>query len=356
MDKSAHWRAVKCSCFCYNGGGVSTNFNSNVPAVLNIEQFAMLYHKKVIDKIIIPRDVYFETQKFSLTTLRKYDVNIADVVVAGRIGSMIDLLTFLEPYPSARYLPHMEFRIAEHCNLNCKMCTEYCALVTKPTFMSFEKFTRDFSQLRKFIDDFGAIRILGGEPLLNPEVGKYVKFCRELYPITPLHLVTNAILLPKMSDEFFDTVRENDVEICISFYPPMQSKMPQIQQLLDQKRVRYNIGSLVNIFSKNQVLERHNFAEQVFKGCGWSQCHNFCDGKIAACFKPFVTKYFNAYYHKDLPEDGAIDLYSEGLTTEKLKAQLLKPFDRCSYCTNSLGYSWGTVSHLSPISDWVIEN
>lgn len=221
--------------------------------------------------------------------------------------------------------------------------------------MSFEKFTQDFAQLRKFIDDFGAIRILGGEPLLNPEVCEYVKFCRQLYPETPLHLATNAILLPKMSDEFFNTIRENNAIIWISFYPPMQSKMPEIQRLLEAKRVSYTIGGLVTNFFKNQTLNANATPAENFIKCGWSQCHNFCDGKIAACFKPFVTKYFNAYYNKNLPEDGALDLYEEGLTTEKLKAHLQKPFQRCMYCTENQSFPWGVVSHPSPLSDWVLD-
>ena len=262
---------------------------------------------------------------------------------------------FLEPYPNARYLPHIEFRIAEHCNLNCKMCSEYCALVREPQFMSFDKFCLDFIQLHKFIDDFAVIKILGGEPLLNPEVCKYVKFCRQLYPDAPLQLTTNAILLPKMSDEFFDTIRENDTIIDISFYPPMQSKMPEIQRLLEEKRVKYSIGNLITSFAKNQTLKKNSDFADVFQRCNWSWCHNFCDGKIAACFKPFVTKYFNAYYSKNLPEDGTLDLYEEGLTTEKLKAHLQKPFQRCMYCSEFYQFPWGVVSHPSPLTDWVLD-
>lgn len=316
-------------------------------------QFAALYHKKIIDKIIFPREIYFDSQKFMLTDCSKFDIKIDDVYVAARLNNTFNFFNFLEPYMTARYLPHIEFRIADQCNLNCKMCTEYCALVKENKFMDIEKFTKDFEQLHKFIDDFAAIRILGGEPLLNPEVGEYIKICRELYPFSPLHVVTNAILLPKMSDEFFDTVRENNAVICISFYPPMESKMPAIRELLEEKQVQYRISDLMEVFSKDQVLEKHDHPAQKFKSCFWARCHNLCDGKIATCYRPFVTKYFNEYYGKNLPEDGAIDLYEEGLTTEKLKQRLLTPFERCSYCVDSVEFKWETVKYPSPITDWV---
>ena len=214
-----------------------------------------------------------------------------------------------------------------------------------------KKFTEDFKQLHKFIEDFGAVRILGGEPLLNSEVSEYVKVCREIYPNSPLHVVTNAILLPKMSDEFFDTVRENNAIIWISFYPPMKDKMPALKKLLADKKVMYFIGGMIETFLKHQSLKKNN-PNEIFRPCGWSQCHNLCDGKIAACYKPFVTKYFNAYYNKNLPEDGALDLYEKGLTTEKIKKFLLTPFERRSYCTPPIAAKWDTVKYPSPITDW----
>ena len=337
----------------YTLGGGITHFSIGDKAVLSLEQFVALYHKKVIQKIIFPREIFFETQKWTLTELRKAGIDMSAVVMAARLSENIFIPKFLELYPSVRYLPHIEFRIAEQCNLNCKMCTEYCALVREPKFYPLEKFTRDFERLHEFIDDFGVIRILGGEPLLNPEVGEFVKVCRRLYPVTPLHVVTNAILLPKMPEEFFDTVRECNAVIWISFYPPMESKMPAIRKMLTEKQVNHFIGNKIETFFWRQTLKRNNNPERAFKYCGFSNCHNLCDGKIAACFLPFVTKYFNAYYGKNLPEDGALDLYDPNLTTEKLKAHLLKPIERCNYCTEEIHRKWETVSHPSPISDWV---
>ena len=323
--------------------------------VLDFLQTVLLYHKKVIDKIILTRELYFEEQKSSLLIFRMNGIKIEDICVSARLSENMNLLNFIESYSTVRYFPHIEFRIADQCNLNCKMCTEYCALIKEQHFYPLEDFTRDFEQLHKFIDDFGAIRILGGEPLLNPDVNEYIKISRNLYPATPIHIVTNAILLPKMTDEFFDTVRENNAQICISFYKPMKSKMPEIQKLLEEKKVNYLIGAFVEKFGKRNVLNRHNNGKEIFNNCLFSYCHNLCDGKIAACFMPFVTKYFNEYYNKNIPEVGELNLYEEGLTTEKLKKHLLTPFERCSYCKDTQSFDWEVTSHPSPISDWVLD-
>lgn len=320
-------------------------------AILNTEQFAALYRQKLIDKIILPRE-HISGHQTIINHLQKLNVDLKDIYITQRLNYSNNLLDFFQPYTSAKYLPYLEFHIADHCNMNCKYCEHYSGLVKTPKFTNLERFTRDFEQLHKFIDDIGTIRILGGEPLLNPEVGEYVKLSRKLYPLTNIFVVTNAILLPKMPDEFFQTLRENNAGIHISFYPPLESKMPSIKNFLDEKQVNYSVSPLIKEFTIKQTLTRHNYKREVFLQCFQANCHNLYEGKIAACFLPFTTKYFNEYYDKNLPEDGALDLYEEGLTTEKLKKFLLTPFERCSYCTPPIAAKWGTISYPSPITDW----
>ena len=321
-------------------------------AVLNLEQFAALYRKKVIEKVIFPRNVYIE-QRQNLNYLRGLGVSIADIWIAQRLSDEISLLNFLEQYLNAKYLPYLEFHIADHCNLNCKACSHYSGLVKEPRFSNLEKLTRDFERLHEFIDDLGMIRILGGEPLLNPEVSEYVKLCRRLYPHAIICVVTNALLLQRMPEEFFETLRECTARIDISFYPPLESKMPAIRELLTEKGVPLVVGPLVKNFMCMQTLKSHDYPREIFLQCLQANCHNLYEGKIAACFLPFTTKYFNAYYGKDLPEDGALDLYDETLTTPKLKAHLLTPFERCRYCTPPVDVEWRTIKNPSPITDWV---
>lgn len=342
--------SLNIAAYIVGGGNIPQNIG-NVP-VLTPVQFALLYNKKVIDKIIFPREVFTGNGRMILPNLRTLGLRVEDIFIASRLTNNINVLNFLEPYLSAKYLPYLEFHVADHCNLNCRACEHYCGLVKEPKFTFFPKFAQDFERLHEFIDDIDMIRILGGEPLLNPEINEYVKISRRLYPHANVYVVTNAILLPKMPDDFFNTVRENDAVIFISFYPPMQSKMPEIQRLLTEKRVKFGISQLATEFTIKQTLHRHDHAQEIFLQCVQANCHNLYEGKIAACFLPFTTKYFNAYYNKNLPEDGALDLYDENLTTEKLKAHLRTPFERCRYCTPPVAVKWDTVKLPSPITDW----
>lgn len=60
-------------------------------------------------------------------------------------------------------------------------------------------------------------------------------------------------------------------------------------------------------------------------------------------------------FNTNLPEDGAIDLYAPGLTTEMIKAKLLQPFERCCYCRDAISVDWAQIKKPSLLSDWLVE-
>ena len=315
-------------------------------------QFRALYNKKVIDSLIIPRENVIG-QLMLLAWIKPFNINFNDVYLTNRLN---DGGFYIEPYLSAKFLPYLEFHIADQCNLNCKYCEHYSGLVKEAKFPVYEKFERDMNQLYKFIDDIGRIRILGGEPLLNPERNKYAILAKKLYPKADVVFVTNAILLPSMPDDFFDTLKQWDIGIHISFYKPLASKMNDIKNFLESKEVRYSVGDEpAEIFTCKQTLKKHDHPIQTFMQCFQAHCNNLYEGKIAACFLPFTTKYFNSYFNQHLPEDGAIDLYDENLTTEILKERLETPFERCCYCTNPVPMQWDSIKYPSVLSDWVNE-
>lgn len=329
-----------------NWGGQAENV-----AVLNLVQFALLYHRGVFDKIIILRDLQGQG---SLRPLLSLKIRPEDILIVNRLDG-VDVNNFIEPYLSAKFLPYLEFHVADHCNLNCKACEHYSGLVKKPRFPNLKKFTQDFEQLHKFIDDIRVIRILGGEPLLNTEINSYVELSRRLYPKAIIYVVTNALLLQKMPEDFFETLNRCGALIHISFYLPLEEKMPEILKLLEDKKVRYSVSPLNKTFTMKQTLQPHDKPQEIFAQCFQAHCNNLYEGKIASCFLPFTTKYFNKYYNKNLPESGAVDLYDENLTTEKLKRHLLTSFERCRYCSLPVDVEWKQIAKPSPLSDWVTD-
>ena len=69
--------------------------------------------------------------------------------------------------------------------------------------------------------------------------------------------MTNALLLFSMKDSFFEALREFDIELNISFYPPLEARKEDLLALLRKKEVRYVVTPLIREFTKKQTLHRH---------------------------------------------------------------------------------------------------
>ena len=341
--------------------GEGTASDTDVPVISGTELIRSLRQKE-IQILIVPKENAMGG--FSLPwVLYSNGISLEDVYFSGRIDEMDfadekDVLDFFTPILETKYLSYLEFHVADHCNLNCKACEHYSGLVKEEVFPVFSKFSKDFIRLHEMIDDIGVLRILGGEPLLNKEINSYMKLSRNLYPKARIYVVTNGMLLKTMPEEFYETLHACDIMLSISFYPPLEKKMPDITAYLDERKVAYLLTPLNTEFGKKQLLQPQPDDETIraFYNCSQKMCNNFYDGKIAACFLPFTTKYFNRTFGKDLPEDGAIDIYDPTLSTRKLKEQLMLPFLRCRYCsTETEMIPWGVMTTPTVLGDWVKE-
>src|SRR5436853_3312425 len=80
--------------------------------------------------------------------------------------------------------------VTDRCNLDCAYCTEYNNSRPHPTLEDLKIWIRK-------IRDLGTMRIalVGGEPLLHPDIVKIVRYCRELGFATSL--TTNGFLLTR---------------------------------------------------------------------------------------------------------------------------------------------------------------
>ncbi|MCR4673926.1 MAG: radical SAM protein [Lachnospiraceae bacterium] len=343
----------------YFAGDILRGQEPSVPLLSGSELLQKL-HNNDIQILIVPKECAMGG--FSLPwTLFSNGISLENLYFADRLSKMettdsIEILDYFTPFFETKYLGYLEFHVADHCNLNCKACEHYSGLVKEEVYPDYDKFEKDFTKFHNLIDDIGVLRILGGEPLMNKDINKYMKLARSLYPDARIYVVTNGVLLKAMPEEFYKVMAEENIVLSISFYPPMKDTMPEVLKLLDEKKVNYTLTPLNTEFGKKQILEPQSDDETImaFYKCSQKMCNNFYDGKVAACFLPFTTKYFNEYFDKDLPEDGAIDIYELGMNTRRLKERLLYPFLRCRYCsTETEMIPWDVMHNPSVLEDWI---
>lgn len=117
--------------------------------------------------------------------------------------------------------PTLDVDVVSHCNLNCASCCHFSPAAS-PTFLSLKDYERDLAKLARIegvAAFFKAIVLMGGEPLLHPELPELVRATRRHLPEATLWMTSNGLLLKRMGPEFWDAMRSADCKLVLSMYP-----------------------------------------------------------------------------------------------------------------------------------------
>lgn len=230
---------------------------------------------------------------------------------------------------------YLEHHIVDHCNLNCGGCSHFSPLA-QPWFENLDDFVRDFTQLKELTGGYvGQIRLMGGEPLLHPQVTDFLVKARELFPYTQIQLVTNGILIPKIPD-LAQICNEQKIVVCVSNYNLNMDLRKILADFLytrvDWKGQLYNI-SLDTTGSLDPTA--------MFTHCDLHvhQWYYFQNGRFYHCCISANIHYFNEYFKDELPRPLEIDDYSIPIynhTEQDIYDFLSIPIPLCKYCNTFL--------------------
>lgn len=261
-------------------------------------------------------------------------------------------------YTERTELETMEIHAAEHCNLNCKNCSMFCGLVETCDFPCYQEFEEGIKQLKNFFPHIKKFRIIGGEPLLNPELDKYIRLIRNVYPYTDIRLISNGILVTKMSDQLIQTIIDNDVTFIVTQYISLKHSIDEINRFLSKTGIRYIVTEAVLEFQKIYNALGDSDVDENFYRCHWKgSCATMYGTKIATCYVPFVIHYLSDKFNLAIEETGKIDLMEEGLTAQEIIKRMHTPFDMCRYCAPKGNWTeWERLpdKNNTTIQDWSI--
>lgn len=249
-----------------------------------------------------------------------------------------NLIRFEEKFVPRAFLNQVSIHLAEHCNLNCYSCDHFSQLAKKG-YYSLEVFTKDIKRLSEITQGLvEKFHLMGGEPLLNKDCIQYFKILRQYFPKSKIWIVTNGILLPKQTQEFWLACQENNIELHPTKYPVNVD-----WDLVVEKCKEYKIT--LEFFNKGEK-EKYSF-----KTClnpkgdsnpleNWKHCHraNECNslhqGKIFPCSVTAYIKHFNEHFKQnlELTEFDSIDIHNPNITYKDILQFVAKPIPFCRYC------------------------
>ena len=249
-------------------------------------------------------------------------------------------------------MPHIELHISDACNLNCKGCSHFSPLFDDIN-ADFNSKMSDIHKIKNLFDDIFRIDILGGEPLLNPELERYVYELRKELPNTFIQIYTNGLLIPKLSETVLKTIRDSNVGISISEYLPTHKMISRIRTILDQYQIRYHIAEYDSkmLFNTPVSIAPNSKHPRL---CISNGCITIADGKVSRCPTLMYIEKFNSYFHQNLPTEGIyrIDSYSDGQT---LLDDMRKDVPLCNHCIEK-PIKWEPCHPTKKLSDFAAED
>lgn len=209
---------------------------------------------------------------------------------------------------------------------------------------SFEKDLRRLSQLFSE-DEIQVLTISGGEVLMRTDLVDFLEIARKIFPNVSIRIGTNGVLLPTMTDSFWNSMRKNNIAIEQTKYP-IKIDFAKIKQLATEKGVRHTfIGdtgentktmqvfpldlSPMNENTVNSQDERLNFMY-----C-WeaNMCIRVKEGKMYTCSRIPHVHLMNEYFGTNfkVTEDDYIDIY-KAESKQEIYEFLAHAVPFCRYC------------------------
>ncbi len=227
----------------------------------------------------------------------------------------------------------LEVHIVDHCNLRCWGC---CSLspISKKDFYDPDRMGRQLKMVSKAVAP-GRLKLVGGEPLLHPEIIKCLEIAREANVAPSLSVTSNGFLLPRMEDAYWRLIDH----MTISLYPDPPLPEPVIESIKEKAReheVELNWKKQDEFvgMDRDDLTASDAETEAIYETC-WlrRRCHLIANDRFYTCTRPSHVHSVSGLDDSPYLEDG-IQLSDEPDLGEKILEYLIgkKPLETCRMC------------------------
>lgn len=239
--------------------------------------------------------------------------------------------------PEGVFDENVVISITDYCTLQCKHCNSFMPYIENKQKLTLEEFQNIVDTYEMFFDAIHVFTIIGGEPLLHPQVYDMIRYASEKDFIQEVAVITNGTLMVK--EEELSNLNKAKVKFTFSDYGEHSKLFQENAALLENNQVSYyslNHGQWLDIssdFYNRNESDEENMAK--YKACVTNACSGMYFGLFSRCYLSSVL------YANDLvpyEELDCVDLDLEKRSVEEIKKELRAYSKKewltlCRYCS-----------------------
>ena len=206
-------------------------------------------------------------------------------------------------------LEFLQIMVIRGCNLSCSGCTTFSDL----QHSGYVQWNTGKQWLKPWIDrlEIKAVGIMGGEPLMNPQINDWLLGIRKEFPLAQIRFVTNGLLLHKHWDivNLLDSlgnsvlkisyhINDNRLDTVIDRIFKSRKWSPinewGIDRWYSESGFRFQISKPTRFLKTfrgdfENMLPHENLPQEAFKICVQKKCPLLYQGKIYKCATSALT-------------------------------------------------------------------
>jgi organic radical activating enzyme len=238
-----------------------------------------------------------------------------------------------------------EVNVVEHCNLRCRSCAHLSPVLPK-YFIDPGALCSDLTALSRSYH-VNVLKILGGEPLLHPDLLDVLLAARKSQVADKLEIWTNGRLLPRMEPRVWEAVDS----VRISLYPGRSLRQDQLDACADLARqhnvpLRYKHYQAFQESYSEQGTDDPELVQRIYTTCNsahrW-RCHTIANGWFFKCAQSYTIPKGMSLGPQATYRNG-IQIEDSPQFRDRLLAYLTSP-EPLPSCGNCLGSAGRYIEH-----------
>jgi hypothetical protein len=231
------------------------------------------------------------------------------------------------PYVTFRkraWLASISFFVANSCNLKCDCCCHFNQL--RKSIVPLADFKNWFADWSSVIEPQSVI-LVGGEPLINPEIAEIAAAVRHFWKRTKIRILTNGRLIPKLNIEKLRKLKHIKVVFDISPHGINNELQNKIERTLTDCDIKFkwNLSDQswqqLYYIENGQPIPLQCDPVEAYKICSMKNCIAINDNKLFKC--SYLANINAAYNEGVLPDDWKEAANAKTLTPDATPAEIV---------------------------------